>query len=84
MKVVTVREAQHNLAEILREVEAGKVVEIQRRKSPVARIVPLKYEAGRRRPLVDWADHKDLMAAVWKDASLDRVQDVLDDLRGDR
>ncbi len=82
MKTVTVREAQHNLAGILREVEAGRVVEIQRRKLPVARIVPLKH--GKGKPVIDWTDHEDLMAAVWKGAVLDGVEGVLDDLRGGR
>jgi antitoxin (DNA-binding transcriptional repressor) of toxin-antitoxin stability system len=33
MKLVSIMEAQHNLARVLREVEAGHVVGITRRKS---------------------------------------------------
>jgi len=83
MKTVTIREAQHNLAGILREVEAGGVVEILRRKSPVARIVPVGHPVGEGQP-VDWEGHEDLMASVWRGASINGVDEVLDDLRGGR
>jgi antitoxin (DNA-binding transcriptional repressor) of toxin-antitoxin stability system len=40
MKQVSVREAQHDLARVLALVEAGEEVEITRRQSVAARIVP--------------------------------------------
>jgi prevent-host-death family protein len=42
MRTVTIREAQHNLAEILHLVEAGEVVEIPRRTVPIARLVAVR------------------------------------------
>ncbi|CAN5747632.1 hypothetical protein BH20VER1_BH20VER1_19370 [soil metagenome] len=83
MKSVTIREAQHNLAGILHEVEAGEVVEILRRKVPVARIVPISG-SPHASDAVDWEDHEDQMAAVWGSASILHVQETLDDLRGGR
>lgn len=83
MKTVTVREAQHNLAGILREVEAGDVVEILRRKLPVARIIPVGHPGGQGQP-VDWEGHEDLMSSVWRGVSVGNVVEVLDDLRGGR
>jgi prevent-host-death family protein len=81
VKTVTIREAQHNLAGILREVETGSVVEILRRKSPVARIVPVGHHGSTEEP-VDWEGHEELMAAVWQGGCIHRVDEVLDDLRG--
>lgn len=83
MKTVTIRQAQHNLAGILREVETGSVVEILRRRSPIARIVPVGPAAGAVEP-VDWEGHEDRMAAIWQGSSFRGVDEVLDDLRGDQ
>lgn len=42
MKTATIRQVQHNLAEILRQVEAGEEFKIVRRNHPVARLIPIK------------------------------------------
>jgi prevent-host-death family protein len=42
MKSTTIRQAQHNLAKVLREVEAGEEVEIRRRNQPIANKAGLK------------------------------------------
>jgi len=82
MRSITVREAQHNLAQILREVEAGESLEILRRKKPVARLVPIHLpEAG---AAVDWAGHAELMKEAWAGVMVLGVESVLDDLRGSR
>jgi len=83
MKSVTVRQAQHNLAGILHEVEAGEVVEILRRKLPVARIVPITHPAGEDGS-VEWAGHGDRMASIWRGACIAMVDSVMNDLRGGR
>ena len=82
MKVCNVREAQHNLAGILREVEGGATVEIRRRKVPVARIVPVGSGEESGEP-VDWSGHAVRMAAVWGGSPVDGVDSVMDDLRED-
>jgi prevent-host-death family protein len=41
MKSFSVMEAQHNLAALLREVEAGRELTITRRRKPVARLSPV-------------------------------------------
>jgi antitoxin (DNA-binding transcriptional repressor) of toxin-antitoxin stability system len=51
MKTATVVQAQANLPELLRVVEAGGEVILMRNKKGVARIVPMN-EAGR----VNWSD----------------------------
>ena len=80
MRAVSVREAQHNLAKILREVQSGVSVEILRRKTPVARIVPVGT-GGRADVAVDWSDHAARMAAVWGETPVSGVDSVLEDLR---
>ena len=40
MKQVTVRELQQNVRRVLERVEAGEVIEVTRRRRPVARLTP--------------------------------------------
>ena len=40
MKQVTVRELQQNIRSVLQRVQAGEVIEVTRRRRPVARITP--------------------------------------------
>jgi len=79
MKTVTVREAQHNLARILRDVEAGETVEIVRRKVRVARLSPISEPSQDR---VDWGDHHERLETVWGAARIEAVDTTLHDLRG--
>jgi antitoxin (DNA-binding transcriptional repressor) of toxin-antitoxin stability system len=80
MKQFSIMETQHNLARVLREVEAGQEVQITRRKKVVARLLPpLKSEEIRfpdfgARARRSWGDR-------WKGASSD---ELLDKSRGDR
>jgi antitoxin (DNA-binding transcriptional repressor) of toxin-antitoxin stability system len=46
MKDATVREVQHNLAEILSWVERGEEVRVLRRKKVVARLIPAEPRAA--------------------------------------
>ena len=81
MKSVTIREAQHNLAKILKAVEGGETVEIVRRKVPVARLSPAPSAAAVR---TDWKDHGERLAAIWGTARVHAIDETLDDLRGTR
>jgi len=83
MKAITIREAQHNLAKVLKEVESGGQVEILRRKIPVARLVPVRSPSGDA-GLIDWGDHRERMVSLWGGKPVTGVGDVLDDLRGER
>jgi prevent-host-death family protein len=81
MKTVTVREAQHNFAEILRAVENGETIEIVRRKTRVAHLTPIS------RPLegvAGWGNHAERMAEIWGETMVRNVDETLDDLRGGR
>lgn len=83
MRSITVREAQHNLAKVLHEVESGWTVQILRRKKPVARLVPV-HSSGVMQEPTDWEGHERRMATVWGGRSVEGVDAVLDDLRGGR
>jgi antitoxin (DNA-binding transcriptional repressor) of toxin-antitoxin stability system len=79
MKSVTIREAQHELPRLLREVERGGSVQIRRRKNPVATLVPLAS-----RDVADsWADHRERLQDLWKGSEVDVVDGVLADLRAE-
>jgi len=81
MKSVTVREAQHNLAKILKSVEGGETVEIVRRRVPVARLSPVPVPET---DAVDWSDHGERLSAIWGNKQVAILDDTLDDLRGER
>jgi prevent-host-death family protein len=49
MKSATVREVQHNLAALLRQVQGGQEIAVTRRGKVVARIVPAQAAATSRR-----------------------------------
>ena len=52
MKPIGVRELRQRASEYLKEVEAGRTLEVTSHGRPVARIVPIR-SAGRRRRLVE-------------------------------
>ena len=52
MTTATIRQVQHNLASVLRSVEAGEEVIIRRRNQAIARIVPMGAVEDRK---VDWS-----------------------------
>jgi len=82
---VTTREAQHNLAKLLRRVEQGEQIEVLRRKKPVAHIVPVR-PAGAEPGKVDWSDFPDRLDKIWHGGMAPgrSTDDILDDLRGER
>jgi prevent-host-death family protein len=53
MKSATIREVQHNLGALLRQVEIGEEIEIRRRNQPVARIVSVRTRKPKQ---VKWSD----------------------------
>jgi prevent-host-death family protein len=72
-------EAQHNLAALVRRVEAGAELVITRRRRPVARLVPLEEK-----PLV-FPDFKARARKVWGGAWRGAGSDeLLDESRGSR
>jgi antitoxin (DNA-binding transcriptional repressor) of toxin-antitoxin stability system len=81
MKSVTVREAQHNLAKILKSVESGETVEIVLLKIPVARLSPVTVLEQNS---VDWSDHAEGLSAIWGGRQVGGLDETLDDLRGER
>ena len=80
MKTFSIMEVQHNLARVLREVEAGHVVGITRRKKLVARLMPPEVEEP-----VEFPDFEGRAREVWGEEWTGRGSDeLLDETRGDR
>ena len=85
MKTVTVREAQHNFAALVRLVQRGQEVEVVRRKIAVARIGPPPSAPATARA-VDWSDLPGRLERIWKGGRPKGgpVDALLDELRGER
>ena len=83
MTTVTVSEAQHNLAALLRQVEAGEEVTIRRRNRTVARLVPVEPDAA---VPVDWSHLTEFRRKLWggKHAPGMPISQVVIEARGDR
>jgi prevent-host-death family protein len=60
---VSVRELQQHLRRVLARVERGEVVEVTRRRRPVARLAPIRPA----RPVSDWPDLEARTRAVFGD-----------------
>jgi len=67
MKQVTVRELQQNIRSVLERVQAGEVIEVTRRRKPVARITPT---SGADEP-ADWPDLAARTKAVFGSRKID-------------
>jgi antitoxin (DNA-binding transcriptional repressor) of toxin-antitoxin stability system len=80
MKTFTIMETQHNLAKVLREIEAGREVQITRRRKVVARLLPpesppeVQFPAFVARARGIWGEN-------WKGLTSD---ELLDESRGSR
>ena len=73
-------ETQHNLARVLREVEAGYEVGITRRNKLVARLLPPEQPSE-----IEWPDFVARARGVWgEDWTGTSSDDLLDESRGDR
>lgn len=85
MRTVTVREAQHNFAAVVRHVQRGEDVEVVRRNVAVARITPPPGATATSRQ-VDWSDLPTRLHRVWRGrfAGGPSTTVILDELRGER
>ena len=80
MKTFSIMETHHNLAHVLREVEAGHEVGITRRNKLVARLLPPAEEAEIALP--DFVGRaRKIWGGAWKGVSSD---ELLDESRGER
>jgi prevent-host-death family protein len=81
MRRVTVRDLQHNLAELLNQVQSGQELVVTKRGKAVARIVPAQRSEG---PLV-WPDSAARMKRLAvTDTSGTPASAVIDELRRER
>ena len=76
MKSVTIREAQHDLPRLLREVESGNAIEIRRRKEPVARLAPVAPTDA----AASWSDQRRRLRSLWGETGVDVLDETLSDL----
>ena len=60
---ISIRELQQNLKRVMARVERGQVIEVTRRRRPIARLAPLR-SAG---PLSPWPDLDERAHAVFGD-----------------
>ncbi|KKL00887.1 hypothetical protein LCGC14_2628080 [marine sediment metagenome] len=83
MKTATIRQVQHNLAEILRQVEAGEEFKIVRRNHPVARLIPIKDVFLE--DAADWSEHTFELNAIFKGKTVTGkpMQEIVSEGRGD-
>ncbi len=83
MKSATVREIQHNLAAVLRQVESGEEFQILRRNRPVAMIVPVRDKSNEQ--TADWSKHKSEIDQIFggKTVSGKPISEIVSDGRGD-
>lgn len=83
MQSVTIREAQHNLAAFLRQVEAGEEIVIRRRNRPVARLVAVEPEAPAK---VDWSHLTEWRRCLWGGRNVPGkpMHEIVSEARGDR
>ena len=80
MKTFSIVETQHNLARVLREVEAGYEVGITRRRKLVARILPVGES-----PETSFPDFASRGQKVWGKSQAPTSSDqLLDESRGGR
>ena len=83
MTTATIRQVQHNLARVLRSVEAGEEVVIRRRNQPIARIVPMDSVEERK---VDWRSLNAWRTRVFARGKLPgkAISELISEGRGDR
>jgi len=63
MKTATVRELRNDYSKILRWVVSGEEVQVTRRGTPVAKVVPVQPETSNR---VDWSQSAAFTRPRWK------------------
>ncbi len=79
-KTYSIMESQHNLAQVVREVEAGYEVGITRRKTLVARMLPPEEDDH-----VEFPDFAARARAIWGETWQGRSsQELVDEGRGER
>ncbi len=78
---ISVRELQQNLKRVMARVERGQVIEVTRRRRPVAQLAPVRATA----PVAPWPDLDARARAVFGDRILTPgASEVLAESRGER
>jgi prevent-host-death family protein len=80
-KSISIRELQQNLKRVMARVERGEVVEVTRRRRPVARLSPIRAS----RPLSAWPDLDQRARDVFGDRIIaPGASEILIEGRGER
>ena len=84
MRSATIREVQHNISKVLREVEAGEEIIIRRRHRAIAKLVPLSSSSTSKK--VDWSGHSNRLSKIYhgRIVSGKSASDIVAEGRGDR
>ena len=78
---ISIRELQQNLKRVMARVERGQVIEVTRRRRPVARLAPVRATA----PISPWPDLEARAHAVFGNRILTPgASEVLAESRGER
>jgi len=78
---ISIRELQQNLKRVLERVERGQVIEVTRRRRPVARLAPMRSAS----PTSPWPDLEARVQAVFGDRIVTPGgSDAVSEGRGDR
>ena len=78
---ISIRELQQNLKRVMARVERGQVIEVTRRRRPVARLAPVRATA----PISPWPDLEARAHGVFGDRILTPgASEVLAESRGER
>ena len=79
MKTATVRELRNDYSKILRWVVSGEEVQVTRRGTPIAKVVPMEKTGAK----VDWSQSAALTRPRWERAlSAAETSDILADSQG--
>ena len=83
MKTASVRQVQHNLADVLRQVEEGEEFQILRRNRPVAKLIPIQDVYMEK--TVDWAEHRSEVITIFKGRTITGkpMEKIVSEARGD-
>jgi prevent-host-death family protein len=84
MRSATIREVQHNISKVLREVEAGEEIIIRRRSRAIAKLVPLSAPKPGKK--ANWSGHRSRLRKVYGGRLVTGkpASEIVDEGRGDR
>jgi antitoxin (DNA-binding transcriptional repressor) of toxin-antitoxin stability system len=86
VKIASMREAQHNFASLVLQVQRGETMEVHNRKILVARIIPIPNITDSLDVRVDWSGLPAQLWRIWKGKAPEGISTevLLNEMRGER